>query len=278
MSTGRASTSAYGPLFTLATYPLAWLSVGSSICVLKLERRGAALALAALVARLAPSRGVEPLRAAAFVGLNPLVLVHVVGGPHNDGAGDAARDARRRRPRSAPPRRPAAQPSSSPRESRPRAPSPRPSPCSGPAAPPAPSARGRGGLRAAGARRLAAFGLALARRRSGVAGENQGKTSHMSVPITARPPHRARQRHRPSRRLALYICELSSPTSSPGPGAAATGCGPPPGPRRPPPRHRLAPALVPDLAPSPAALSRDRPLQLLVLGLTAYQLGARIPL
>src|SRR4029077_19855889 len=38
------------------------------------------------VARLAPARGVEPLRAAAFVGLNPLVLVHVVGGPHNDGA------------------------------------------------------------------------------------------------------------------------------------------------------------------------------------------------
>jgi hypothetical protein len=28
----------------------------------------------------------------------------------------------------------------------------------------------------------------------------------------------------------------------------------------------------------PAALSRDRPLQLLTLGLTAYQLGARIPL
>ena len=44
------------------------------------------LALAALVARLAPARGVDPLRAAAFVGLNPLVLVHVVGGPHNDGA------------------------------------------------------------------------------------------------------------------------------------------------------------------------------------------------
>ncbi len=42
------------------------------------------LATAVLVARLAPLRGVEPLRAAAFVALNPLVLVHVVGGPHND--------------------------------------------------------------------------------------------------------------------------------------------------------------------------------------------------
>jgi hypothetical protein len=43
------------------------------------------LATAALVARLAPARGIDPLRAAAFVALNPLVLVHVVGGPHNDG-------------------------------------------------------------------------------------------------------------------------------------------------------------------------------------------------
>ncbi len=31
-----------------------------------------------------PPRGVDPLRAAAFVALNPLVLVHVVGGAHND--------------------------------------------------------------------------------------------------------------------------------------------------------------------------------------------------
>lgn len=78
-------SSAYGPLFTLATYPLAGLSVGSSILILKLSMAAAALALVAVVARIAPSRGVEPLRAAAFVGLNPLVLVHVVGGPHNDG-------------------------------------------------------------------------------------------------------------------------------------------------------------------------------------------------
>ena len=59
--------------------------MGSSVLVLKLSAAAAALALVAVVARLAPSRGVEPVRAAAFVGLNPLVLVHVVGGPHNDG-------------------------------------------------------------------------------------------------------------------------------------------------------------------------------------------------
>ncbi len=43
------------------------------------------LGIAAVVFRLAPARGLDPLRAAAFVALNPLVLVHVVGGAHNDG-------------------------------------------------------------------------------------------------------------------------------------------------------------------------------------------------
>jgi hypothetical protein len=82
--TWTETTSAYGPLFTLATYPLAWLPVGVAVYVLKAISAAAVLATAALVARLAPARGIEPLRAAAFVALNPLVLVHVVGGPHND--------------------------------------------------------------------------------------------------------------------------------------------------------------------------------------------------
>jgi alpha-1,6-mannosyltransferase len=58
--------------------------VGVAVYVLKAISAAAVLATAALVARLAPARGVDPLRAAAFVALNPLVLVHVVGGPHND--------------------------------------------------------------------------------------------------------------------------------------------------------------------------------------------------
>ena len=82
--TWTETTSAYGPFFTLATYPLAWLPVGVAVYVLKAISAAAVLATAALVARLAPARGVDPLRAAAFVALNPLVLVHVVGGPHND--------------------------------------------------------------------------------------------------------------------------------------------------------------------------------------------------
>jgi hypothetical protein len=42
------------------------------------------LAIAGLVARLAASRGLAPAPAAALVALNPVVLVDVVGGAHND--------------------------------------------------------------------------------------------------------------------------------------------------------------------------------------------------
>lgn len=79
------ATSAYGPLFTLAAYPLAWLPVGAAVAVLKATAALSVLAIAVLVARLAPLRGIAPLPAAAFVALNPLVLIHVVGGAHNDG-------------------------------------------------------------------------------------------------------------------------------------------------------------------------------------------------
>jgi hypothetical protein len=83
--TWTEATSAYGPLFTLATYPLAWLPVGAAVAVLKAVAALSVLGTAVVVSRLAALRGVDPLRAAAFVALNPLVLVHVVGGAHNDG-------------------------------------------------------------------------------------------------------------------------------------------------------------------------------------------------
>src|SRR6478672_7409280 len=63
------ATSAYGPLFTLATYPLAWLPVGLAVAVLKTVAALSVLALAAVLARLAAWRGVDPLRAAAFLAL-----------------------------------------------------------------------------------------------------------------------------------------------------------------------------------------------------------------
>jgi hypothetical protein len=100
--TWTETPSAYGPLFTLATYPLAWLPIGLAVALLKAAAAVSVLGLAWVVARLAERRGIDPARAAAFVALNPLVLVHVVGGAHNDGlamllalAGVAALEARR---------------------------------------------------------------------------------------------------------------------------------------------------------------------------------------
>jgi alpha-1,6-mannosyltransferase len=82
--TWQHTASVYGPVFTLATYPLAFLSLNAAVYVLKATSAAAVLGIAAILGRLAPARGVDPLRAAVFVALNPLVLVHVVGGPHND--------------------------------------------------------------------------------------------------------------------------------------------------------------------------------------------------
>jgi hypothetical protein len=76
--------SAYGPLFGLATRPLAHLDVEAAAFVLKGAAALSVLAAAWLTARLAAARGLDPRPAVALVALNPLVLVHVVGGGHND--------------------------------------------------------------------------------------------------------------------------------------------------------------------------------------------------
>jgi Glycosyltransferase family 87 len=80
----RFSVSVYGPGFTLASYPLGLVGVSAALWSLKALTALAVLALAWLTARIAAARGVNPAGAAAFVALNPLVLVHVVGGAHND--------------------------------------------------------------------------------------------------------------------------------------------------------------------------------------------------
>ncbi|HWH20003.1 MAG TPA: glycosyltransferase 87 family protein [Solirubrobacterales bacterium] len=83
--TWTETPSAYGPLFTIATYPLAWLPVWAAVAILKAVAAISVLGLAWVVSRLAAWRGVDETQAAAFLALNPLVLVHVVGGAHNDG-------------------------------------------------------------------------------------------------------------------------------------------------------------------------------------------------
>jgi Glycosyltransferase family 87 len=80
----RDVVSAYGPLFTLVTLPLAQLGVGAAVYSLKALAALSVVATALLAARLATARGLDPRAAVALIALNPLVLVHVVGGGHND--------------------------------------------------------------------------------------------------------------------------------------------------------------------------------------------------
>lgn len=78
------AVSAYGPIFTLLTYPLSPLGVPAAFWILKLVAAAASLGVVALVGRIAERSGRDAVFAMLAVGLNPLVLVHVVGGAHNE--------------------------------------------------------------------------------------------------------------------------------------------------------------------------------------------------
>ena len=288
------ATSAYGPLFTLATLPLAWLPVWAAVAALKAAAALSVLAIALLVARLAPARGVAPLPAAAFVALNPVVLLQVIGGAHNDAIamlaamlGVAALLAAREATGGgalaaavaikastlviAPFALLGTRSRDSPHQGGVNVGYARP---------------GRAALRFLTGFAVAAAAVALAAYAAfgwdwlnafGLAGENQGRTSHMSVPITTArltglDPTAVR-----AGAIALYaalFAYLLAWTWRGGDwlrGAAwatlglllATAW--------------LLPWYIVWLLPL-AALSRDRPLQALTLALTAFQLPARLPL
>ena len=76
--------SPYGPLFTLSSAPLGFLSASAAFWVYKAAAGAAGLALAWLVAAVARARNLSPSRAALFVGLNPVLLLYAVAGAHND--------------------------------------------------------------------------------------------------------------------------------------------------------------------------------------------------
>jgi alpha-1,6-mannosyltransferase len=289
------ATSAYGPLFTLATYPLAWLPVWLAVAALKAAAALSVLGIAVLVARMAPARGVAPLPAAAFVALNPLVLIHVVGGAHNDGLamlaatfGIAAMLSERE----------AAAGSALVTAFAIKAPAALAGPfalvsAAGSRHSPqrsevnvgwASATRGASGLllgavaaaAAIGATAYAAFGWDWLNA-IGLAGENQNRTTHMSIPIafariTGLDPTAVR-----ITALALYAALFIYLLIRTWQGAdwlrnaawasfallLATAW--------------LLPWYLIWALPL-VALSRDRPLQLLTLALTAYQLPARMPL
>jgi hypothetical protein len=76
--------SAYGPLYTLLSYPLAPLGVHGALWAMKLEALLASIGTLALVWRCAKARGRDPLPALIAVGMNPLYLLYGLGGAHND--------------------------------------------------------------------------------------------------------------------------------------------------------------------------------------------------
>jgi Glycosyltransferase family 87 len=304
--TWTGATSAYGPLFTLATYPLAWLPVGLAVATLKAVAALSVLGLAAVLARLAAWRGVDPLRAAVFVALNPLVLVHVVGGAHNDGlmmllamvavaAVLAGREASGGAALVAAVAVKAAAAFVAPfalvGAARPRRERTSDRIASESAFSPDGATRSAVSRRRPLARLAAgALGTALVVAlvaylgfgwdwlyAFGLAGENQSRTSHLSIPTTVARLFNSDEEPFRAAALALYaaaVAWLLIWTARGGDWVRAAGWA----------------ALGLLLATSwllpwylvwalpLAAISRDRLLQLLVLALTAYQLGARIPL
>ncbi len=76
--------SPYGPLFTLASYVTAPLGLAGGLWTLKAIAVAGSLAAVALSTRAAGAAGGSRRYAAAFVGLNPVMLELAVGGAHND--------------------------------------------------------------------------------------------------------------------------------------------------------------------------------------------------
>ncbi len=79
----RDTTTVYGPAFTLLSEPVARVagsSADAAAWIFKAIAAAGILAAVAAVARVAA----RPALAAAFVGWNPVVAVHMAGGGHND--------------------------------------------------------------------------------------------------------------------------------------------------------------------------------------------------
>lgn len=76
--------SPYGPLFTLASYALVPLGIAGAVWALKALAVIASLVSVRLTSRAGERMGGSGSYAAAFLGLNPVLLVFAVGGAHND--------------------------------------------------------------------------------------------------------------------------------------------------------------------------------------------------
>jgi hypothetical protein len=80
----RHVATAYGPLYTLLSYPLALLGVVGAVWAMKLMALLASVGVLALTWRCASRRGLDPVASILAVAANPLYVVYTLAGAHND--------------------------------------------------------------------------------------------------------------------------------------------------------------------------------------------------
>jgi Glycosyltransferase family 87 len=79
-----ATPSVYGPLFTALSYLFVPLGIAANVLAYKAVAAGSSLILVLMIWRAARLRGLDSAKAAALVGLNPVIVLFGVGGGHND--------------------------------------------------------------------------------------------------------------------------------------------------------------------------------------------------
>ena len=80
----RHVATAYGPLYTLFSYPFAPLGVKGALWGMKIVAQLASAGTLVLTWRCARARGLDPVLGILAVGANPLYVIYGVGGAHND--------------------------------------------------------------------------------------------------------------------------------------------------------------------------------------------------
>jgi branched-subunit amino acid transport protein AzlD len=80
----RHVATAYGPFYTLLSYPLAPLGVVGAVWGMKVVALAASVGTLALTWRCARARGLDPIWAILALGANPLYVIYALGGAHND--------------------------------------------------------------------------------------------------------------------------------------------------------------------------------------------------
>lgn len=76
--------TAYGPIYTLLSYPFGLLGVTGALWGMKLLALLASAGTLALTWRCARMRALDPVKAVLIVGANPLYVIYALGGAHND--------------------------------------------------------------------------------------------------------------------------------------------------------------------------------------------------